>query len=100
MNLEIYFTFSLRILRNLHRLSIAEQFNLQKPHLFKTEDIGRGSWLSVKDVTKLKNMYGCPGDKNVTLHFFYPVIYLVRFISIYVRLKEHGMYKSVQFLHH
>ena len=75
MNLEIYFTFSLRILRNF-RLSIAEPFNLQKPHLFKTEDIGRGSWLSVKDVTKLKNMYDCPGDKNVTLYLFYPVIYV------------------------
>ena len=93
MNLEIYFTFSLRIFKNLHRLSIAEPFNLQRPHLFKTEDIGRGSWLSVKDVTKLKNKYDCPGDKNVTHYLFYPVIYLFG-------LKEHGMYKNVQFLHH
>ena len=52
----------------MHKLSIAEPFNLQKPHLFKTEDIGRGNWLSVKDVTKLKNMYDCAGDKNVTLY--------------------------------
>ena len=92
MNLEIFFTFSLRIFKNLHRLSIAEPFNLQRPHLFKTEDIGRGSWLSVKDVTKLKNMYDCPGDKNVTFYLFCPVIYLFR-------LKEHGMYKNVQFHH-
>ena len=100
MKLEIYFTFSLRILRNLHRLSIAEPFILQKPHLFKSEDIGRGNWLSVKDVTKLKNMYNCPGDKNVTLYLFYPVIYLFRFMFIYIRLKMLGMCKSVQFLHH
>ena len=88
MNLEICFTFSLRILKKLHRLSIAEPFNLQKPDLFKTADIGSGTWLSVKDVTKLKNMYGCPGDKSVTLYLFYTVIYLFRFISINIRLKE------------
>ena len=63
-------------------------------------EIGSVTWLSVKDVTKLKNMYGCPGDKNVTLYLFYPVIYLFRFISVYIRLKGHAVFKGVQFLLH
>ena len=45
---------------------MAELFTLQRPDLFKTANIGRGSWLSVKDVKKLKNIYGCPGDKIFT----------------------------------
>ena len=31
---------------------------------------------------------------------FYPVIYLFRFISVYIRLKRHAVFKGVQFLHH
>ena len=54
----------------------------------------------MKDVAKLKNMYGCPGDKNVTLYLFHPVIYLFRVISVYIRLKGHAMFKGVQFLYH
>ena len=40
------------------------QTSLQKPELFKTTEIGSGNWLSVKDVQKLKSMYGCPSEHH------------------------------------
>ena len=40
---------------------------LQKPELFKTAEIGIGTWLSVKDVQKLKSMYGCPSEHHAII---------------------------------
>ena len=40
---------------------------LQKPELFKTAKIGSGTWLSVKDVQKLKSMYGCPSEHHAII---------------------------------
>ena len=51
----------------------------------------------MKDVTKLKNMYGCPGDKNVTLYLFYPVINLFRFINIHIRIEVNAIFKDTIF---
>ena len=59
--------------------------------------MGSGTWLSVKDVTKLKKLYDCQGDKNVTLYLFYPVIYLFRFIYIYIKIKVHAIFKDTIF---
>jgi hypothetical protein len=52
------------------------QTYLQKPELFKTNDIGRGSWMSVRDVQKLKSMYGCPGECHLLLIHDYPCLVL------------------------
>ena len=57
------------------------QTYLQRPELFKTVEIGRGSWMSVKDVQKLKSMYGCPGECHLLLIHDYPTfgtVYLVK----------------------
>ena len=57
------------------------QTYLQKPELFKTTEIGRGSWMSVKDVQKLKAMYGCPGECHLLLIHDYPTfgtVYVVK----------------------
>ena len=50
-------------------LPILMQNYFQKPDFFKTTEIGRGPWMSVKDVQKLKTMYGCPGRMS---NFFNP----------------------------
>ena len=42
---------------------------LQKPELFKTAEIGSGTWLSVKDVQKLKSKYGCPSEHYAIILF-------------------------------
>ena len=44
---------------------------LQKPELFKTAEIGSGTWLSVKDIQKLKSVYGCPGECHLLLTYDY-----------------------------
>ena len=67
---------------------IAMQTYLQRPELFKTVEIGRGSWMSVKDVQKLKSMYGCPGECHLLLIHDFPTfgtVYLVKWqvISIH-----------------
>ena len=51
------------------------QTYLQKPELFKTVEIGRGSWMSVKDVQKLKSMYGCPGECHLLSIYDYQTFF-------------------------
>jgi hypothetical protein len=62
---------------------------LQKPGLFKTAEIGRGSWMSVRDVQKLKSMYGCPGECHLLLIHDYPTFGTVYFVKWQV-ISIHG----------
>ena len=42
-----------------------KRFNLQRPDLWTTEELGRGEWMTNGDVEKLRKMYECDGRKFI-----------------------------------